>query len=140
MKWWTGVLRLVAILPAAADDVQHVSCKSCATPCDCADGFKCANMSTSKGVKNRQDAPLCCCPSSSDVIFAASPAICNEVKKCTYDCCLSGQKLCGDSCCTEGQKCISGQCKTNFTTTAPPPPPPPGGQDFFGVILRVLEI
>jgi hypothetical protein len=23
-----------------------------------------------------------------------------QVKKCTYDCCLSGQKLCGESCCT----------------------------------------
>ena len=137
-------------------------CKGCATPCDCSEGFKCANTSTSKGVKNRQDcdmmfacivlrkenndiyvfcrvrnndpskmpgtfdvlfflqtlgiwcdfeillnndgwagchwdfhqwiqwilsnrtawkdAPLCCCPSSSDVIFAASPAICNEAR------------------------------------------------------------
>lgn len=27
-----------------------------------------------------KDAPLCCCPSSSDVIFAASPAICNEAR------------------------------------------------------------
>jgi len=81
------------------------------------------DATTSKGVMNRQDAELCCCPNRSNIIFAAPPAIPSGMNKCTYICCLEAQKLCGASCCTEGQTCISGEGKTNVTTTALPPAP-----------------
>lgn len=83
--------------------------------------FRWLDATTSKGVMNRQDGELCCCPNRSNIIFAAPPAIPSGMNKCTYICCLEAQKLCGASCCTEGQKCISGESKTNVTTTALPP-------------------
>ena len=62
------------------------------------------DVTTSKGVMNRQDAELCCCLYSSNITFAA-------------------QKLCGAFCCTVGQECISGGSRTHVTTTLLPPAP-----------------
>ncbi|CAJ1358770.1 unnamed protein product [Effrenium voratum] len=124
----TALVPLLAgcLVAGAAEDIaQHVECTSTAQPCECADGYKCGNTSTSKGVKNREDATSCCCPATASILFAASPAICQEVKKCTYDCCTAGSKLCGTTCCNASTKCHLGQCSSGSTT---PPPQQPGSQ------------
>ncbi|CAE7375613.1 unnamed protein product [Symbiodinium microadriaticum] len=113
-----GWLMAATAAVAISDSPQTFQCTSVASPCDCADGFKCCNTSTSKGVKNREDAEHCCCPASDELLFASAAAVCVvEAKKCQYTCCEAGMKLCGSDCCDASAKCGEGKCGASTATT-----------------------
>mmetsp|Transcript_6177 Transcript_6177/g.11411 ORF Transcript_6177/g.11411 Transcript_6177/m.11411 type:complete len:223 (-) Transcript_6177:81-749(-) len=108
----------------------RIECYSITEPCHCSAGSdQCCNKSTSPGVKNRGDADHCCCSADAPLIWGNPPAKCQEVKKCTYNCCPADQKLCADACCPPGDKCMLGVCSSSpkpTPTPSPRPAPAPG--------------
>lgn len=112
--------------------------------CDCISGERCANTSTSRGVKDREDAAQCCCSSSAPLIWGSPPAKCMEVERCTYNCCAGSQKLCGNTatriCCPAGAKCISGKCSSGpGPSPGPSPCPDPGTERPWWEIVPGLK-